>query len=84
MADIVSFLQDHSVFDPDAMRAMSIAFEQACAALGMPETRRQEREIIATRIIELARRGERDSCRLRDHVLKGMGTAASPVGASRC
>jgi hypothetical protein len=38
----------------------------------------REREVIATRVIELARRGERDPGQIRDRVLKeaGSGDAA--------
>jgi len=52
-------------FDPEAIAAMSEAFEAACEVLqdaGEPEL---VREIIAKRIIEAARLGERDPVRLR-------------------
>jgi hypothetical protein len=46
---ITPFLQDHA-FEPEVTRAMGIAFEDA--------------EIIATKIIELAKMGEHDASRL--------------------
>jgi hypothetical protein len=52
-------------FDPDAVAAMSGAFEAACEVLqdaGEPEV---VREIIATRIVAAATVGERDPVRLR-------------------
>lgn len=52
------------VFDPEALAVMSEAFEAALKALhdtGQPE---EAREVIAQRIIEAARRGERDRARL--------------------
>jgi hypothetical protein len=49
---------------------MSVAFDEVCVALGLPETSLAVRELIAIRIIELAQRGERDAARLRDRVLR--------------
>jgi hypothetical protein len=46
-------------FDPDAIAAMSEAFDTACE--GQPEA---AREVIARRIIAAARFGERDRVRL--------------------
>jgi hypothetical protein len=52
-------------FEPEAIAAMSEAFEAACEVLheaGQPEV---VREVIAKRIIAAARSGERDPLRLR-------------------
>ena len=51
-------------FEPEAVAAMSEAFEAACNELneGQPKV---APEVIATRIIASARRGERDPRRLR-------------------
>ena len=54
---------------------MSVAFEEVCRALGVPHAANSARETIATRIIELARRGERDPNRLRDRVMTEAGAA---------
>jgi len=68
MGTIVPFLQE-AVFEPGDIRAMSIALDDVCKALningdGTPK------EVIAIRIIELARRGERSPTKLRDRVLQ--------------
>ena len=67
MATIIPFLQDNA-FDPDAVRGMSIALEEVCRKLQLNGDQ-AAREAIAVRIIELARRGERDPERLSDRVL---------------
>ncbi len=64
MATIVPFLRDEAVFDPEAVRIMSAAFDEACQALKLPDGAKRERETVAVRIIELARRGERNPERL--------------------
>ena len=65
---IKQFLKDHSAFDPRDIEAMSMALEDTCKALNVNGDARA-REVIATRIIELARRGERSPTKLRDRVL---------------
>ncbi len=78
MAAILPFLKDQSVFEPEQTHAMSIAFDEVCQALKLSDTAVRERETVAVRIIEWARRGERDPARLRERVLRDAG-AASPV-----
>jgi hypothetical protein len=73
MATIVPFLRGQPVFDPEALHAMSSALDQACHALKLPENAARERETVAVRIIELARRGERDATRLCELVLLEAG-----------
>ena len=68
MATIVPFLDDQSVFEPEATRAMSAAFDEVCRILKLDNDARA-REAVAGRIIELARRGERDPKRLCERVL---------------
>jgi hypothetical protein len=60
---ITPFLQDHA-FEPEVTRAMGIAFEDACKLLRLPDTADPAAEIIATKIIELAKTGEHDAGRL--------------------
>jgi hypothetical protein len=74
-ATILPFLRDQPVFDPEATQAMSQAFDQVCTTLKLTAGAAREREAIAVRIIELARRGERDSKRLSDRVLRDAGAA---------
>lgn len=61
------------VFEPEAIAAMSEAFDAACKALndtGQPEL---VLEVIAQRIIAAASMGERDPVRLREAALLGLG-----------
>jgi hypothetical protein len=63
------------VFEPLAIQAMSMAFEDVCATLNVSLRDNRAREVIATRIIDLAARGEHSPTRLRDRVLKEANTA---------
>jgi hypothetical protein len=61
-------VSNNSVFDPEAVKALAAAFEGACKALHL------NRDdacaiIVAKKIIEHARRGERDPIRLREAVV---------------
>lgn len=60
---ITPFLQDHA-FEPEVTRAMGIAFEDACRLLRLPDAADPAAEIVATKIIELAKLGEHDANRL--------------------
>jgi tartrate dehydratase beta subunit/fumarate hydratase class I family protein len=55
-------------FGPETTAAMATALEQVCEALRINGDA-TAREVIAERIIELARRGEHDPTKLRDRVL---------------
>lgn len=67
MGTIVPFVKD-AVFDPRDITAMSMALDDVCKELKVAD-RGRAREVIAARIIELARRGERSPTKLRDRVL---------------
>jgi hypothetical protein len=54
VATIVPFLRD-GVFDPKDIQVMSMALDGVCKSLNLRDDR--EREIIAERIVDLARRG---------------------------
>ena len=56
-------------FDPEATNAMAAVVEEICEALGINANARGTRQVIAARVVELARRGERDPGRLRDRIL---------------
>jgi hypothetical protein len=75
MGAILPFLTNDNVFEPEATRAMSTAFENTCLALKLTDAAVREREAVAIRIIELARRGERDPARLSSTVLRDAGAA---------
>ena len=65
---ITRYLQPNAVFEPDAIKAMSEALERACAALSANGELR-DREVIATRIIDLASNGLVDANVLYDRVV---------------
>jgi len=67
------FLRD-GVFEPDDVKAMSMALDDACKALNLANGN-PAREVIAERIIALARNGERSPTLLRDRVLREAGLA---------
>jgi hypothetical protein len=72
MAGILPFIRG-GAFDYDATRAMTEAFDRACHSLhdlGQPDL---VREIVARRIIEVARRGERDPDELCARALQALG-----------
>ena len=74
MASILPFIQKTgTVFDDYATNAMGEAFDAACRELhdkGQPQI---VYEVIAKRIIDKAKSGERDVARLRDAGLAALG-----------
>jgi hypothetical protein len=56
---ITPFLSDHA-FDPETVEAMEEAFATTCDALGLSDRADAMTQIIAEKIIELARRGYRN------------------------
>jgi hypothetical protein len=66
---IIEFL-DGCDPDPEAKRVMGIAFEMALVALRLADRSDLVNGVIAKRIIELAKAGERDPERLCDGALK--------------
>jgi hypothetical protein len=79
MATILPFLRDgvffrDSVFEPHDIKAMSLAFNDVCEVLKLQDDG-PAKEVMAKRIIDLARRGERSPTRLRDRVLHEAGLA---------
>ena len=57
MGTIIPFLRD-AVFDPKDVTAMSMALDDVCVALNLRDDG-AAKQVIATRIIDLARTGER-------------------------
>jgi len=70
MATIVRSPNDDAVFGPKDIQALSMALEGVCNALGVNPDATTDRETIACRVIELARRGECSPTLLRDRVLR--------------
>jgi len=60
-------------FEPQDIEAMSSAFEEVCKVLEIQHDATHEKEVVAVRIIELCRRGERRPARLAERVLKEAG-----------
>lgn len=71
-----TYLEEAATFDPSEIAAMSKAFEEACRALHIVQSDERGREIVATRIIDLARGGVVGADALRDRVLFEAKTAA--------
>lgn len=67
---IRAFLDDHSSFDSEAIQNMSRALADALTALGLIGKSDDLTVVVAKKIIELAKAGERDPARLTAAVLK--------------
>ena len=61
---IQKFIRNPQDFDDEVIRVMSEAFAAACAEAGV-QSEEIFQEMIALRIIEAAKKGERDPIRLR-------------------
>ena len=66
---IQSTRPDNAVFYPDDIHAMSMALEDVSKVLKL-DGNAKAKEIVALRVIELARRGERCPKKLRDLLLQ--------------
>jgi hypothetical protein len=66
---IVRLLQNHA-FGPEDIKVISAAYEQTLSSLGLIDRTDPLTTIVAEKIIECARMGERDPARLRDCALK--------------
>ena len=78
MATIIPLLRDASVFEPETAQAMATAFDEVCSALKLTESATNERETVASKIIDLARRGEHNAPQLIERVLREAGVTAAP------
>jgi hypothetical protein len=75
MATILPFLRPgENAFDPKDITAMSMALDDVCRTLSLQDDS-SAREVMAVRIIDLAKAGVRDPIRLRDRVLHEAGMA---------
>ncbi len=61
---------DESVFEPEAAQVLSHVLDDVCAFLHIPHSADKIRELIAKRIIEIARQGEPEAKCLRDRTLR--------------
>jgi hypothetical protein len=71
MTAFIPLLMDVT-FEPEVIAAMGQAYERACLNL-QPETGADLKEVIAKRIIQLAKRGEHDPLVLCARALEGVG-----------
>jgi hypothetical protein len=71
MADILQFKPRLNVFAPELTSAMADAYDKAIALLPDSEAELAVRELVAKRIVRLARRGERDPEHLCSSALSG-------------
>jgi hypothetical protein len=68
---IIPLLQGRA-FGPEEIKIMSTAFQAALNALGSMDRADPLNELVAKKIIEIARTGERNPGRLRDRALKSL------------
>ena len=81
---IVPFLRDN-VFGPQDIQAMSLALEDVCNILNLADQARDERELVARKIVVFAHQGQRDAALLRDCMLREIvsGRGEWPVALVR-
>jgi hypothetical protein len=76
---LTPFLKE-ATFDPEAIRAMTTAFEAVCVALHLVIRSDPITEIVARKVIEVvAGTGERDPDRIRDLVLLALGESGARI-----
>jgi hypothetical protein len=66
---ISQYLQGQA-FDPDSIRVMTVAFENACRQLGILNRHDAVTKIVARTVIDMAQRGFRDEESLTDAVMQ--------------
>jgi hypothetical protein len=64
------YIEDSAAFDPEAIDQMSRAFSGACNELGVFAADERGREVLAVRIIELARAGAIDAEALKARLVQ--------------
>ena len=64
-------LENHA-FGPDEIRVLTAAFEDTLRKLRLADRNDPATEIVAKKIVELARRGERDPVRLREGAIQAL------------
>ncbi len=79
---ITPFVTDEAAFDPEALRAMCVAFERACRSLGVAGKSDPVTKLVAFEIIDAASKGERDADKLFDAVMQWAArpTRSQPAG----
>jgi hypothetical protein len=59
-----------AAYSPEDVQAMSLAFDDVCKALNLTDADKYARELVASKVIALARTDERNADKLRDLVLR--------------
>jgi hypothetical protein len=81
-ARVIPFLRDVS-FDPDSTHIMAKAFDGACKELHGIGQSDLVKSVIAKRIIQIAKTGERDPNQMCKRALQAVGLALEPKMAER-
>jgi hypothetical protein len=71
---LIARASTYAVFDPEGVKALAAAFDDACAALHVTDRADPRALTVAKKIIEHAGRGERDPIRLREAALTELQT----------
>jgi len=64
---------DDPAFDPEITTALAMTVDDVCERLNIEGGSQDLREVIAARIIDIARSGERDPVRIRNKILQEAG-----------
>ena len=75
---ITRLLQD-TAFGPDEIAVLVAAYEDALRALSLVNRSDLATEMVAKRIIELAKQGERDPVRLRERAMEAVSSRPASV-----
>jgi len=74
----ISREQEQEIFEPNTIAVLAAALKETLHQLHLVDRNDPAVTIIAKRIIELARRGERDPIRLRNEVIQSFRKGALP------
>ena len=75
---ITRLLQD-TAFGPDEIAVLVAAYEDALRALSLVNRTDLDTEMVAKKIIDLAKQGERDPVRLRERVIEAVSSRPPSV-----
>jgi hypothetical protein len=71
-----------AVFEPEEMQALVVAFEEICREMNLSPSATVAREVVAIRVIDLAREGPIDPALLTGRVLGEVRMARQPLSDS--
>jgi hypothetical protein len=69
-------IQHNTAFDPEAVTALTAAYQSVCLALGLIDRTDPLTQIVAKKIMQYATSGERDPIQLREIVLSDLKACA--------